>query len=364
MRKLLLLALPLLWALSAKAVTILINGVPVDRLYVDSQGRLYLTPGPGRKPVKIEIPSEEKERDIKISGKAYMHWRYEMSGEEERNTFRITRNYLDIQKNFREGGYFRTTVDVKQEREVDGGSYVVRLKYAYTCLEEVLPGVNFKFGMTHKPWIDWEEHNGWLHRDLEKTFVESPGGAHLLSSSDIGLALKGSGNSISWEAGIFNGEGYHGEELSRHFGKSIEGRLSARLFRGFILSGHTVHSFDHSGEGKDYHIYHVHGLFRHNPLLLSAQYVVNDVEGNRIQRGFSVNGDVDLKPFINHPLGLLARYDRWNPDERQSGKREQFIYGMFYCVNQHVRLTLAHERLLDEAGDDASTLIGVTHVKW
>ena len=42
---------------NAEEATVLIGGIPVKQLYVDEEGRLYLTPGPGRKAVKIEIPA-------------------------------------------------------------------------------------------------------------------------------------------------------------------------------------------------------------------------------------------------------------------------------------------------------------------
>jgi hypothetical protein len=368
---------------SAEGVTVLIGGIPVKQLYVDEEGRLYLTPGPGRKAVKIEIPAAKgtpvvsKDKRIKIGGKAYIHWDYNMQNKNESNTFKITRNYLEVRGYFNDKDYFRTTLDVKQDQNVDGGSYVVRLKYAYVYLHNILPYTGIELGMAHRPWIDWEEHHGWLHRDLEKTFIESSGGAHLMNSADIGANFKGKFGIASWEVGVFNGEGYHEEENSEHFGKSIEGRISLNLFDGFTISGHTVHSFDHkhnlddnnNPDFYDRHIYQVHAVHNNPYFLVAAQYIWNNIdkyEGKDYdQKGYSINGDLKLKPFTGYPLGILGRYDHWDPDDDKSDdERDQFIYGAFYRLNSHLKFTLAHERIIDDAGSDKSTLMAVAEVKW
>ncbi len=375
---------------NAEEATILIGGVPVKQLYVDEEGRLYLTPGKGRKPVKIEVPAAKgtpvvsKDKKIKIGGTAYIHWDYDMQNKSEHNAFKITRNYFEVRGYFNDRDYFRTTLDVYQDttsyvKDIDfsnnststktDSSYKVRLKYAYVYLHDVLPYTGVELGMAHRPWIDWEEHHSWLHRDLEKTFMESSGGAHLINSADIGANFKGKYGIASWEVGVFNGEGYHEEENSEHFGKSLEGRLSLNLFDGFTISGHTVHSFNHKDENYDRHIYQVHAVYNNPYFLVAAQYIWNNVDNHEgddtDQKGYSINGDLKLKPFIGYPLGILARYDHWDPDDdRSNDERDQFIYGAFYRLNSHLKFTLAHERVIDDAGSDKSTLMAVTEVRW
>jgi len=371
----LLLAGALIGALTASSygATVLINGVPVDKLYVDSEGRLYLTPGPGRKPVKIEIPDRapaKSQKRLKIGGKAYIHYDAELGSSKKENAFKITRNYIELRGYTSKENYFRTTLDVKQT-DVDGGSYVVRLKYGYAYFSSVLPYTGLEVGMAHRPWIDWEEHNGWLHRDLGETLIESKRGAHLINSADLGLNFKGSKGVASWEVGIFNGEGYHGVEESSHFGKSLEGRLSVKLLKNFTLSGHTVHSFDHKGANFDRHIYQLHGIYRTPYFLIAAQYIWdwdNYYDGKDLKpHGYSVNTDLFLKPLTGYPVGLLARFDRWDTDLGGDDVKEHWIYGLFYNLSNHVRLTVAHDRLLAGSStgeDDLSTLMGVAQVKW
>ncbi len=362
----------------AKEATILINGVPVKQLYVDSEGRLYLTPGKGRRPVKIEIPESpattvvSKEKKLKVGGKAYIHWDYDMQNAGEHNEFKITRNYLELRGYFNERDYFRATLDVKQDSDVDGGSYVARLKYAYVYFSDVLPHTGVELGLVHRPWIDWEEHHGWLHRDLEETLIENKRGAHLINSADFGINFKGKYGIASWEVGLFNGEGYHAEENSKHFGKSVEARLSFNLIKGFTLSGHTVHSFDHKGEDFDRHIYQVHAVYNSPYFLIAVQYILDNDDyyskDDVTQKGYSINGDLKLESLIGYNLGVLGRYDHWDPDDDTSNdERDHYVVGLFYKYSSHVKFTLAGDKLIADTNsdmDDANTLMFVTEVKW
>ncbi|WP_457678364.1 hypothetical protein [Thermovibrio sp.] len=379
MRKLLAgVLLSLLTVGASQGATILINGTPVSHLYVDKEGRLYLTPGPGRKPVKIEIPSQasstpvvSRDKKIKIGGTAYIHYDVDVKSSSHPNAFKLTRNYLEIRGYFNDKDYFRTTLDVKQSDAVDGGSYVARLKYAYAYFSSVLPYTGVEVGLVHRPWIDWEEHHGWLHRDVEETLIENKKGAHLINSADFGVNFKGKKGIASWAFGIFNGEGYHAEETSQHFGKSLEGRLSLNLFDGFTLSGHTAHIFDYKGEKMDRHIYQVHAVYNSPYFLVAAQYIWDKDHyydaPDKKPHGYSVNGDLKLKPFTGYPVGLFGRYDWWNTDNGGKDKKKHFVYGVYYKLNSHVKLTLAQDRLLaqDNSGSsDENTIMGVAQVNW
>lgn len=369
---------------SSKADTILINGAPVSHLYVDDKGRLYLTPGPGRKPVEIKIPESRteatpvvsKDKKIKVEGTAYIHYDADLKNPNHKNAFKVTRNYVELRGYFNDKDYFRTTLDVHQVKDKNGdkagdldGSYVTRLKYAYVYFHNVLPYTGVELGLAHRPWIDWEEHHGWLHRDVEETLIENHEGAGLINSADLGANFKGKYGIASWSFGIFNGEGYHGEENSNHFGKSLEGRLSLNLFDGFTLSGHTAHIFDLKGQDMDRHIYQVHAVYNNPYILVAAQYIWDKddyYEGDDVtQKGYSVNGDLKLKPFTGYPVGLFGRYDHWDPnDDKSDDTRKHFVYGAWWNYSNHVRFTLANDRLINESGKDKNTLMGVAQVKW
>jgi hypothetical protein len=316
-----------------------------------------------------EVPVYSKVKKIKIEGKAYIHYDASLLKKDNyHSAFKITRNYLEVRGYFNDKDYFRTTLDVKQDTDVDKGSYVVRLKYAYLYLHGILPYTGVELGMAHRPWIDWEEHHGWLHRDIEKTFVESSGGAHLLNSADLGANFKGKNGIASWEVGIFNGEGYHEVEDSKHFGKSIEARLSLSPVKGFTISGHTVHSFDHKDKNYDEHIYQIHAVYNTPLFLVAGQYVLEKQTNgsDKTGKGYSVNCDLKLKEIAGLNGGVLARYDHWDPDDSTSNdERDQFIYGVFYHLNKHVKLSLVHERIIDKTDEEtASTLMAVARIKW
>jgi hypothetical protein len=394
MRKLLLSTLPLMLIMSvqSKADTILINGTPVNQLYVDDEGRLYLTAGPGRRAVEVKVPSASsgvpvasKDKKIKIGGEAFIHYDADLRNASHKNAFKLTRDYIELRGYFNDRDYFRTTLDVHQAKAKNNkdksgdeftdhagdldGSYVARIKYAYVYFHNVLPHTGVEIGLAHRPWHDWEEHHGWLHRDVEETLIENKEGAGLENSADLGVSFKGKYSIASWQFGIFNGEGYHGEENSEHFGKSLEGRISLNLFEGFTLSGHTAHTFDLKGQDMDRHIYQVHAVYNNPYFLAAAQYIwdrddyynKDDVD----QKGYSFNADLKLKPFTGYSVGILGRYDHWDPnDDKSNDERDHFVYGAWWDYSKHVRFTVANDRLIDDAGKDKNTLMAVAKVKW
>ncbi len=69
----------------------------------------------------------------------------------------------------------RLTLDTHTD---SAGETNVRLKYAYLYIDDILPSTGVEFGQAHRPWIDYEEHSGWLYRSVAKTFVEEKQGAH------------------------------------------------------------------------------------------------------------------------------------------------------------------------------------------
>jgi hypothetical protein len=115
-------------------------------------------------------------KGIKIGGVAYLHYDYQISGtkksDDDKNEFTVTRAYIEIRKYFDKNNYFRITGDVYKDKDKDDtdDGYKFRLKYAY---------LNWKFnnllqteiGLAHRPWIDWEEHHGWLHRYILLDFL-------------------------------------------------------------------------------------------------------------------------------------------------------------------------------------------------
>ncbi len=331
---------------------------------------------------KSEIKKLKKLVQLKIGGKAYLHYDYTVNSpklsENDYGEFKITRAYLEVRKYFDKKGenYFRTTVDVYQNTD---GSYVVRLKYAYLNWK-INNFLATEIGMAHRPWIDWEEHNGWLHRDVEKTFIEDSDGAHLITSADAGIALKGKAGNFGYMFGIYNGEGYHGAEDDQHFGKSVEGRINY-TWGGLTTALHLAY-IDNQNEADRVIVQPWIG-FKNDNFLVAFQYIYNEEKNENapdyVNTGFSVNGDLYLKRFIGKPLTLFARYGYWNLDKDAENKtdytqvdRWQALVGASYDWNKYIRTSLAYKYVgydipaqNTESGKDyKDTVMAVMQVKW
>jgi len=74
---------------------------------------------------------------------------------------------------------------VSQNDEYD---WVVRLKYAFLYLDNVLPYTGIELGQVHRPWIDYESNTAMHHRSISKVFAEKT--AHVTNSADLGFNLR------------------------------------------------------------------------------------------------------------------------------------------------------------------------------
>ena len=350
-------------------------------------------------------PSDIKELKklvgLKISGKAYLHYDYTIhspkSDEEDYNEFKVTRAYFEVRKYFDKSGknYFRVTTDIYKPDDESG--YVVRLKYAYLNWK-LFDNMETEIGLAHRPWIDWEEHHGWLHRDVDKTFIEDSDGAHLINSADLGIAVKGKWNNLGYMFGIYNGEGYHGAENDHHFGKSIEGRVNYSLY-GFNLALHAAYidndRVDANGNAQaDRTIIQPFVSYGNDYFLVAAQFIYDyenydyNNHADYTNYGYAINGDLKLKKLLGRPATLFARYGSWNfdSDEEKSAAaswdpttsyknvdRWQAIVGASYEWNKHIRTSLAYKYVkydipagkTTESGKDyKDTVMAVMQVKW
>ncbi len=332
-----------------------------------------------------ELKKLKKLVGLKIGGVAYLHYDYTLKGtkksEDDFNEFKVTRAYIDIRKYFNNVNYFRLTGDIYKPDNTSG--YVFRLKYAYLNWE-INKYLQTEIGLAHRPWIDWEEHHGWLHRYMDKTFIEDKTGAHLITSADLGIAFKGKYQNLGYMFGIYNGEGYHVAEDDHHFGKSIEGRLTYYLPQyGLTFSFHSAYidnDNNYSSQEADKFILQPWVGFKNDYVLLAAQYIY-DRESNYYispttdvtldNQGWSVNFDLYLKRWLHRPVTIFGRYGFWNYDSK-SGKpdRSQYLLGIEYTFNKHVKGGIAfkqvnYDRTPTGADRDYEQIIkSALQVKW
>ena len=273
-----------------------------------------------------------------------------------KNDFETRRNYLQAKAYFKENpkDYARITLDTHDV----GGDSAVHLKYAYLYLDNVLPNTGVEFGQVHRPWIDYEEHNGWNYRSISKTLVEAKNGADITNSADRGVDFKTKTPYFTSELGLFNGEGYHNKEDGK--GLSKEWRLTGHLLG--TGKEHTKKSLTYANVSflgqqnsksnkhgnQDLNWMGVHVVYNQPEFLASAQYIkVSDGIASKKGKGYSVNGEYRVTPKWN----LLGRYDYFDMDDN-SGEKKRAIAGVAYKYNKNVEFIANY---LGEGGSKLGT---------
>jgi len=390
------------------------------KFYTDSNGQVFVTPGKGRtelnvnpqkvldamqtasqtvnatekKEIKEEIKAElkkEMKKDtpvfakaskLKFSGTHYLGFNYKkmsdknVVGNDTTGNFEMRRNYFQVKAHVLDDpkSYLRVTLDATYSNSTaDGEGHAdAYVKYAYLYLDNVLPFTGVEFGMVHRPWIDYEEHQGWWMRSISKVFVEAGEASHLTNSADLGFNFKTKTPYFTSEVGVFNGEGYHGtndnngandEELGD--GVSAEWRATVAILGNgdkkrkplkdtyFDASFYGQHNMDNShnadsvGKLADYTWYGVHSVFNTPSFLVAAQYVSSD--NDRIDsttdwngKGYSLNATYRFGEKKQY--SAIGRYDKWENEDTVSNiitsTEENMIYGLAWQQNKNIKWLL------------------------
>lgn len=355
--------------------------------------------------------------------------------------FEMRRNYVQVKAYFNDKDYARVTLDTTKElasspgvdageeqKTSQGGGYAdVFVKYAYLYLDNILPYTGVEMGIVHRPWIDYEEHNGWYYRSLQKVILEEKNtptetGVDLVNSADFGVNFKTKTDMFSSEIGIFNGEGYHADKIAANQENdshlSAEWRLTAHLIGsgekvgkydrtkdtyahlstyGLISKNHKDNDADLEGtaDTKEYDrsFYGIHAVYNQPEFLIAAQYfkakdksrtpdlVVSTATGfdKKDYTGWSINAE--FRPIQDWTV--LARYDDYKieatVDELASPmysniEGDKFTAGVAYQYNKNVSF-IASAKFADEkdtkstaksndTGESKDVYMLTTELKW
>ena len=362
--------------------------------------------------------------------------------------FEMRRNYVQVKAFINDKDYLRVTMDSTKElasnvgtsadtsntkaddmlKTSQGGGFAdVFIKYAYLYLDKVLPYTGVEMGIVHRPWIDYEEHNAWHYRSIQKVVLEEKNtatetGVDLVNSADFGVNFQTKTDMFSSEIGIFNGEGYHGDKIAgnqeNNSKLSAEWRLTGHILGdgtkvgkndrtkdtyanistyGLISKNHKDNDADLSGtlDTKEYDrsFYGIHAVYNQPEFLLAAQYfaakdksrtpnlVVSTATGfdKKDYKGWSINGE--YRPMTDWTV--IARYDDYKieatVDELASPvysniEGDKFTAGVVYKMNKNVSF-IASAKFADEKDTKSTTTFGdtgeskdvymlTTEVKW
>jgi hypothetical protein len=297
--------------------------------------------------VKSKVPV------LKFSGKHYLGF----VSNEDTNKFETRRNYLQVKAYFDDNSkdYFRITLDTHDSE----GETNVRLKYAYLYLDNILPFTGVEIGQAHRPWIDYEEHGGWNYRSISKVFTEAHDGAHLTNSADRGINFKTKMDNFSSELGVFNGEGYHNEQIDKKL--SLEWRLTYHALGGGTHKAKTKNAYanisflgqqnadSNKHKNEDLNWIGIHAVYNQPEFLLAVQYITtNDANEAYAGEGYSVNGEYRIMEKMN----LIGRYDSFEM-EKDALEKTRMIAGVTHKYNKNVEFIA--NVLTEEVGDEDET---------
>jgi len=374
--------------LSALAVLTL-SGVGANagdiKLYQDANGQVWTSAGEGRTEIKTKSTSVfAKSSKLKFSGQTFIGYAYTdyESGKYDNNTinrpadkseFQVRRAYFQLKAYLLDDpkSYYRVTLDTHN----DGGSWDMRMKYAYVYLNNILPSTGVELGLVHRPWHDYEEHNAWYFRNIEKVFTEIGNGAHLSNSADLGFNLKTKTKYFDSEIGVFNGEGYH--EAQNSDGVSVEWRATGHIlgengkdkqtkktywdvsFFGQYNMKHKTVFYDGDNHYEDLVFGGLHTVFNTPSFLVAAQYIqsldTRDGAGVSSQAGlgYSINGE--FRFGSEKEFRVLGRYDSWTA-EKESGIKElekiTYLGGVAWEQSKNIQWVANVTATDNEAGGD------------
>ena len=337
-------------------------------LYQDANGQVFTQAGEGRTLIKDNSVDVFSHADkLKFSGQTYIGYKYTDYADAIQpynQDFEIRRGYFQLKAYLLDDpkSYYRVTLDLTREGATSAttnGSMVVRAKYAYLNLHEVLPATSLEIGLAHRPWHDYEEHNSWLYRSISEILIENKNSAHLSSSADFGVMAKTRTKYFDADYGIFNGEGYHSAQFSN--GMSLEWRFTGHLlgtkghpekntyldasFFGQINKKHSKNAT--TGNKDDLKFYGFHAVYNMPSFLVSGQYVTStDTSSDSSATGEVSAGsgsgyafNVEGRLGDEHQYKAFARLDKWTPDVVSGATkyaRNTYIVGAAWKMNKNV----------------------------
>ncbi len=315
---------------------------------------------------------------LKLSGVAYLQYRYEAKNQKGFNAFEVTRGYVTLEGALNDDTAWRLTTDITRKSD---GDLEYRLKYAYLTLADLIPNAKLKLGQTQTSWVDWEEHI-WGYRFQGTIFTDREG---YLTSSDLGVSLSGRlGQYLEYATMISNGEGYHAAENNKYKTGDIRLTLNPfpenRFWKYLKLTGYFQAGYYASNQDRYRAIGHI--SYKNDWLTLAGEYLyakdpyskvsskhpsLAGLSGDAEAEGVSLYGVLRLAGKWDK-FSLIGRYDYLDPDDDVSDNSHyRYIYGLGYDLNKNVRFLINNDVVNYESSagtNDANTVLLQTEVKF
>ena len=300
-----------------------------------------------------------------------------------KNSFNLTRGYINVTGNLSHWFSFRITPDIRAETGSGSslsGNQTFRIKYGYGQVnfdDFATHGSWFRFGLQQTPWIDYIE-GIYRYRFQGAIFVDTEG---FLTSSDYGASARYAfpANYGDVHLGVYNGDGY--QSLNDQNGvnneKAFQIRASVRpapgvpVVRGLRINGY--YDSDHYlASAKRERI--LGGLtFEHPYVNAGFEYLEARDQTSVTKPELDRNG-FSAWATPRTPIGIeaLLRYDELvtNKDVSPKPKKKRTIVGVAYWPPLQGGKTVAflvdysEVRFSNTTPDPGKTKIYALHTLW
>ena len=260
-----------------------------------------------------------------------------------KNSFNLTRGYINVTGNLSHWFSFRITPDIRAETGSGSslsGSQTFRIKYGYgqVNFDDFAPkGSWLRLGLQQTPWIDYID-SIYRYRFQGTTFTDAEG---FLTSSDYGLSTRFAlpQNYGDVHVGVYNGDGYQSlnDQNGVNSEKAIQIRASLRpapmlpIVKGLRVAGYYDSDHYFSDAKRERFLGNV--TFEHPYVNAGFEYLdakdQTSVTKAELRRdGFSA--------FVTPrtPIGIegLFRYDELNQNKDASPKpkKKRTVVGIAY----------------------------------
>ena len=256
-----------------------------------------------------------------------------------KNSFDVTRAYINITGNISHLVAFRVTPDITRESgmlslgsssSVSSDSLVFRIKYAFAQFnldDWMTRGSWARLGIQQTPWVDFEE-GIYRYRFQGTVFAERVPLPTTMTSSDAGASFHYNfpSNYGDVHVGVYNGENYQKVEVNDQ--KALEFRGTVRPFATSLpvlrgLRAHLVYYNDHYAGNDERKRVMGNVTFEHQYLnagfdYLNAKDQTLATAADVSSHGYSIWA-TPRKPFDSGASWeALLRYDQWTPNASTS----------------------------------------------
>lgn len=315
--------------------------------------------------------AQEKEEPkfpvVKPSGVLFARYGYDLTdGADGYNAFSIDRVYLRADVAMSKAFGARVTLDADRMKPFELGTeevtydtkYRVFVKHAYLEAKDLGP-LKLRAGMVANTYTSFYDDT-WGDRYITEAFSKNAG---VHETADLGVQLVGNHGDglVGWDVSLVNGEGYSKLELDA--GKKVQARVTvdplAKLEdRELPITGFASYA-GHPTTGVPSFIWGGAAGFQMPRLFVWAE-VLGTQEGPTSGFGYSAT----LSPRLPKYLGIVSRYDHWDPDTSAQGDEENLLVaGLERDFMKKVSVAVTYERSWLDVAPDAPEHGVVVHAQ-